>query len=141
MHDDDVFPHKHAIDNIKPLQDKQDRGNDGEELVEEKKEKEDVDKKVGTNLTVPIHCKKKQNGNAQSVNCLSPKGKELEMKEKEDLEEKVSNWNGEKVSIWKFPHHRPSLTLEEEEVEVEKRKSVQYLWQYLVKYAFMKRET
>ncbi|KRX21964.1 hypothetical protein T07_26 [Trichinella nelsoni] len=28
MHDDDVFPHKHAIDNIKPLQDKQDSGND-----------------------------------------------------------------------------------------------------------------
>ncbi|KRY15094.1 hypothetical protein T12_7334 [Trichinella patagoniensis] len=28
-----------------------------------------MDRKVSSNLTVPILCKKKQNGNAQSVNC------------------------------------------------------------------------
>ncbi|XP_003379177.1 ATP-dependent RNA helicase DRS1, partial [Trichinella spiralis] len=69
-----------------------------------------MDRKVSTNLTVPIHCKKKQNGNAQSVNyhpvtknhnlkieksrkknwkkeTSAHQGKELEMKEK-DLEKK-----------------------------------------------------
>ncbi|KRY14065.1 hypothetical protein T12_6675 [Trichinella patagoniensis] len=114
---------------------------DGEELVEEKKEKEDVDKKVGTNLTVPIHCKKKQNGNAQSVNCLSPKAWHLEVPEETDCSgitsitirskrrDRQEKERRKSLKQTRSPGKEkiltgPILRLEKEEVEVEKRSIV-----------------